>query len=61
MIGLLQRVTEARVDVGNDRAGEIGAGLLTLIGVERGDSEAEADRLLDRLLGYRVFADGMAR
>ncbi|NJM11393.1 MAG: D-tyrosyl-tRNA(Tyr) deacylase [Synechococcaceae cyanobacterium SM1_2_3] len=57
MIGLLQRVTEARVDVGNDRAGEIGAGLLTLIGVERGDSEAEADRLLDRLLGYRVFAD----
>ena len=57
MIGLLQRVTEARVDVGNDNVGEIGAGLLALIGVERGDSEAEAERLLERLLGYRVFAD----
>ena len=57
MIGLLQRVTEARVEVGNDRVGDIGAGLLTLIGVERGDSEAEAERLLERLLGYRVFAD----
>ena len=57
MIGLLQRVAEAQVDVGNDRVGEIRPGLLVLVGVERGDSEAEAERLLERLLGYRVFAD----
>ncbi|MDG4595994.1 MAG: D-aminoacyl-tRNA deacylase [Candidatus Contendobacter sp.] len=57
MIGLLQRVTEARVEVGGDLVGEIGPGLLVLVGVERGDGEREADRLLERLLGYRVFAD----
>ena len=57
MIGLLQRVTEARVEVGGEIAGEIGPGLLALVGVERGDGEREADRLLERLLGYRVFAD----
>lgn len=57
MIGLLQRVTEASVSVDGEVIGAIGAGLLVLVGVERGDSEAEADRLLERLLGYRVFAD----
>ncbi len=57
MIGLLQRVTEARVEVGGDTVGAIAAGLLVLIGVERGDTEIQADRLLERLLGYRVFAD----
>lgn len=57
MIGLLQRVTEARVEVGGEIVGEIGAGLLVLVGVERGDAEPQADRLLERLLGYRVFAD----
>lgn len=57
MIGLLQRVTEASVRVEGERVGEIGAGLLVLLGVERGDSEAQAERLLERLLGYRVFAD----
>ncbi|QQS54000.1 MAG: D-tyrosyl-tRNA(Tyr) deacylase [Candidatus Competibacteraceae bacterium] len=57
MIGLLQRVTEARVAVGGDTVGAIDAGLLVLIGVERGDTEIQADRLLERLLGYRVFAD----
>ncbi|HRY15450.1 MAG: D-tyrosyl-tRNA(Tyr) deacylase [Candidatus Competibacteraceae bacterium] len=57
MIGLLQRVSEARVEVDGRIVGEIGAGLLTLVGVERGDSESQADRLLERLLGYRVFAD----
>lgn len=57
MIGLLQRVTHADVVVDGERIGEIGAGLLTLIGVERGDGEREADRLLERLLGYRVFPD----
>lgn len=57
MIGLLQRVTEARVVVEGETVGSIGRGLLVLIGVEQGDSEAQADRLLERLLGYRVFPD----
>lgn len=57
MIGLLQRVSEARVEVDGHIVGEIGAGLLTLVGVERGDRQSQADRLLERLLGYRVFAD----
>lgn len=57
MIGLLQRVAEARVVVNDALIGEIGAGLLALIGIERDDGAAQADRLLARLLGYRVFAD----
>lgn len=57
MIGLLQRVTEARVRVAEHTVAEIGSGLLVLIGVERHDAEAQADRLLERLLGYRVFSD----
>lgn len=57
MIGLLQRVSEAAVRVDGEVVGEIGHGLMVLLGVEKGDSEAQADRLLERLLGYRVFAD----
>jgi len=57
MIGLLQRVTRARVEVDGRTIGAIGAGLLVFIGVERGDAEANAERLLERLLSYRVFAD----
>lgn len=57
MIALLQRVTEASVRVGGEVVGEIGPGLMVLLGVERGDTEAQADRLLERVLGYRVFAD----
>jgi D-tyrosyl-tRNA(Tyr) deacylase len=61
MIGLLQRVSEARVEVGSATVGRIAAGLLVLIGVERGDSPAEADRLLERLVTYRVFPDADGR
>ena len=61
MIGLLQRVDEAHVTVGGERVGAIGRGLLVFIGIERGDSEATATRLLDRLLDYRVFADADGR
>jgi D-tyrosyl-tRNA(Tyr) deacylase len=61
VIGLLQRVSEAAVSVAGARIAAIGTGLLVLVAVERGDSEAEADRLLERLLGYRVFPDGEAR
>ena len=57
MIGLLQRVSEARVDVGSSTLGRIAGGLAVLIGVERGDTGLEADRLLERLVTYRVFAD----
>ncbi len=57
MIGLLQRVTEAKVAVAGKTIGAIDQGLLVLIGVEKGDTEKQADRLLERLLGYRVFAD----
>jgi len=61
MIGLLQRVLRASVEVDDEVVGRIDHGLLVLIGVERGDTPAEADRLLDRLLGYRVFADAEDR
>lgn len=57
MIALLQRVTQAKVEVGGAVVGSIGRGLLVLLCAERGDAEAEADRLLARVLGYRVFAD----
>ena len=58
MIGLLQRVSHARVDVGGVTIGAIDRGLLVLVCAERGDTTAEADRLLERLLNYRVFSDG---
>jgi len=57
MIGLLQRVRQAQVDIGGERVASIGAGLLVLVGVQHVDNEATADRLLERVLGYRVFAD----
>ena len=57
MIGLLQRVSSARVMVDGKRVGAIDTGLLVLIGVEKGDDDAQAQRLLERLLGYRVFPD----
>ena len=61
MIGLLQRVSQASVAVHGAEVAAIGRGLLILIGVEQGDGEAEADRLLERLLAYRVFPDGEGR
>lgn len=61
MIGLIQRVTEASVRVDGRPVGAIERGLLALVGVRRGDDEAEADRLLERLLGYRVFPDAQGR
>jgi D-tyrosyl-tRNA(Tyr) deacylase len=57
MIGLLQRVTQASVTVDGQIVGEIGPGLLVLVGVQKPDTEATAKRLLERLLGYRVFLD----
>ena len=61
MIGLLQRVSQAAVTVNGKTVGAIGRGILVFVGVERGDDEAKADRLLERLLGYRVFADAAGK
>ncbi|HVN99361.1 MAG TPA: D-aminoacyl-tRNA deacylase [Steroidobacteraceae bacterium] len=61
MIALIQRVTSARVSVEGRTCGEIGAGLLALIGIERGDGTAQGERLLERVLDYRVFADAQGR
>lgn len=61
MIGLLQRVSRADVTVAGNVVGQIGQGLLVLVAVERGDTETQADRLLQRLLTYRVFADDAGR
>lgn len=57
MIGLLQRVSHADVVVEGQTVGATGRGLLVLVGVEKGDDHATAARLLERLLGYRVFPD----
>ena len=57
MIGLLQRVLKASVDIGAERVAAIGPGLLVLVGVRPTDDEASALRLVDRLLQYRVFGD----
>ena len=57
MIALIQRVSEAAVRVDGEVVGAIGGGLLALVCAERGDTPAQAERLLDKLLAYRVFAD----
>ena len=61
MIGLLQRVSRAGVETGGECISAIEHGLLVLVGVQQGDSESGADRLLERLLGYRVFPDADGR
>lgn len=66
MIALLQRVSEARVLVneelsGQTITGEIGKGILALIGVEKADSERTANRLLERIISYRMFPDEQGR
>jgi len=57
MIALLQRVSEASVTVNGNTTGSISRGILALIGVQRGDSEKYAERLLQRILSYRMFPD----
>ena len=61
MIALIQRVTSASVRVEDELVGSIGAGLLALVAVQPDDGEAQARRMLQRLLGYRVFADEAGR
>lgn len=61
MLSLIQRVTSASVSVDGAVVGEIGPGLLALVGVEPGDSDAQVTRMAERLLGYRVFGDDAGR
>ena len=61
MLALLQRVIEARVTVAGEAVGQIGPGLLVLVGVQPADGPAQATRMAERLLGYRVFDDGDGR
>lgn len=61
MKALLQRVRKARVDVDAQCVGEIGQGVLVFLGIERGDSRAQLDNLLERILNYRIFADDQGR
>lgn len=57
MKGLIQRVSEAAVTVHGEVVGEISQGLLLLLGVEKGDTEEQAERLLHKVLSYRIFSD----
>ena len=61
MIALIQRVTSASVSVGGETVAAIDRGILALVGVERGDGEAQAARLAERVLGYRIFPDEEGR
>jgi D-tyrosyl-tRNA(Tyr) deacylase len=61
MIALIQRVAQASVRVGERITGEIGPGLLALVCAERGDTQACADKLLAKVLGYRVFSDAAGK
>lgn len=61
MIGLLQRVGSASVTVEGAIVGAIERGILVFVGVERGDGESQAERLAERILGYRVFSDEQGR
>jgi len=61
MIALIQRVSSAQVRIAGEPVASIGAGILGLIGVARGDDAPAAERLLERLLSYRVFPDAEGR
>ncbi len=61
MIGLIQRVSRAQVDVDGVTVGQIGHGIMLLLGVEKADTPATAERLLERVLGYRIFADAQGK
>jgi D-tyrosyl-tRNA(Tyr) deacylase len=61
MIALIQRVTEAAVTVDTELVGSIGRGIVALVAVQPGDTRLVADRLLERIIGYRIFDDGEGR
>lgn len=57
MLGLIQRVKHASVSVNNDITGEIQKGILLLLGIQKNDTEQTADKLIDKILAYRIFSD----
>ena len=61
MLALIQRVKSAKVEIDEQVAGEIGQGLLVLLGVEKEDALEHADRLLKKVLGYRIFSDAKGK
>src|SRR3954468_14350583 len=61
VIALIQRVTQAAVTVGERQTGAIGRGIVALIGVERSDDANRAERLVERVLTYRIFEDDAGR
>jgi D-tyrosyl-tRNA(Tyr) deacylase len=61
MLTIIQRVTTAKVTVNQQELGKINTGIVALVAVEKNDSEKEAQRLLERILNYRIFADGNGR
>ncbi len=61
MIGLIQRVSHAQVAIDGVTVGQIDRGILLLLGVEKADTEAQAGRLLERVLGYRIFPDAQGK
>ena len=61
MIGLIQRVSEASVTIKSEQVATIGTGIMLLLGVEKEDDEQKADRLLQRVLNYRIFPDEQGR
>lgn len=61
MITIIQRVSTAKVTINNQVIGSIGTGIMALVAVEKNDSEKEADRLLERILNYRIFPDENGR
>jgi len=61
MLGLIQRVSYAHAEVNGDKVGEIGHGILLLLGIQVGDTEENVDRLQDKVLQYRIFPDEQGR
>ena len=57
MLGLVQRVSSASVSIEGSITGEIGQGILLLLGVQKNDSKADAEKLLQKILSYRIFSD----
>ncbi|SJM92082.1 D-tyr-tRNA(Tyr) deacylase [Crenothrix polyspora] len=61
MITIIQRVTNAKVSVNNQDIGKINTGIMALVAVEKKDTEKDADRLLERILNYRIFSDAAGK
>lgn len=57
MLGLIQRVKQASVSVNNEITGEIQQGILLLLGIQKNDTETTADKLIEKILAYRIFSD----